>query len=179
MNHIRAIGVVFAAFLIGSIHAGAATPECKQPPRDQATGKFAYQDVVHVDGVSAQELFRRARTWVATVYKSSNDVVQMADESSGRLIVKGNIAVAWGVEHGWVSHSLTIEIKDGRYRYYMTGFEFTNGKAMGGSDIPIEGKGLEFPRKQLYSRVCGGSEILIGGLADAMKSASPIGDDNW
>lgn len=96
-------------------------------PRDEETGRYALQDVVTVDGASADELFSRASAWIATVYTSANDVIQLSDKPAGRLIAKGNLENSYMGYPAWVEHTLTIEVKDGRFRYVLTGFVFGNG----------------------------------------------------
>lgn len=80
-----------------------------------------YQGVVSVPGVSRADIYSRAKAWVATAYNSAQDVIQLDDKESGRLIVKGNTIVpmrSLGMEFGMrVHNTLTIEARDGRFRY--------------------------------------------------------------
>ena len=67
-------------------------------------GLLLLSNVEKVENVSAQELYRRALLWVTDVYK--ND--------AGILVVMGNI---YGAAKTRLKHKLTMEFKDGRYRW--------------------------------------------------------------
>src|SRR5690606_9337869 len=57
-------------------------------PIDNSTNKVLYSEVVLVEDSAAnqQNLFSRAREWFAKAYKSSNNVVQMEDKESGKIV---------------------------------------------------------------------------------------------
>ena len=59
-------------------------------------GTVFFQATEPVEGVTANELFSRAKTWAAKAYVSAKDVIQLDDRDSGRLILKGNIADSIG-----------------------------------------------------------------------------------
>lgn len=150
--------------------------ESQQLPIDQKTNLFRYQEVVTIDSVSSDELYSRAKAWIATFYKSANDVIQLDDQNTGRLIVKGNFGIIYYMSNAWVNHTLTIEMKDGRYRYILTDFIFDNGQW----SAPIEDKKKFFgQRKKLYNQVSKQAEASIAEMKEAMKKASPTADDNW
>ncbi|MCB9190814.1 MAG: DUF4468 domain-containing protein [Flavobacteriales bacterium] len=83
-------------------------------PLDEQTGEIIYQEIQNVDGVSSEELFTRAKYWVANNYVSANDVIQFEDRKRGVLVAKGNITT--GELSGFVRHTLEIACKEGRYR---------------------------------------------------------------
>jgi len=90
----------------------AADPEIIQPPRDADSGKFVYQEVVPVDGVTATDLYSRAKAWVALSYRSAKDVIQLDDPAVGRLIARGNFKVSVYAGEAWIQHTLTMEVLD-------------------------------------------------------------------
>lgn len=95
-------------------------------PVDPQTHLITYQGVVEVPGVSKADLYTRANAWVANTYRSANAVIQMQDKEAGQLIVKGLTRVTvrslgMNADAGVVRHTLTIYVKDGRYKYVLTG----------------------------------------------------------
>jgi hypothetical protein len=86
-------------------------------------------EVVKVDTtLSSNELYLRARAWFAESYRSAQDVIQMDDKENGKIIGKGNIRytsrIFVGSEgtKGWIRYTISIQVKDGRYRYEITDF---------------------------------------------------------
>lgn len=90
-------------------------------PIDPQTKRITYEGVVQVPGASKADLYSRAHDWVAKTYRSANDVLQLQDKDAGHLIVKGFTPVSSrGSNFGLVRHTLTIYVKDGRYKYVVT-----------------------------------------------------------
>ena len=77
-------------------------------------GLLLLSNVEKVENVSAQELYRRALLWVTDVYKNPKAVIQTQDADAGILVVMGNI---YGAAKTRLKHKLTMEFKDGRYRW--------------------------------------------------------------
>src|ERR1700754_3807169 len=65
------------------------TTELPQLPIDSVTKQITYKAIVEVPGISANDIYSRAREWFATAFKSANSVLQMDDKISGKLIGKG------------------------------------------------------------------------------------------
>jgi hypothetical protein len=90
-------------------------------PISQQTGLITYEGVVDVPNASKADLYTRAYAWVANAYHSANAVVQMQDKDAGQLIIKGLTRVSSnGNDVGVVRHTLSIYVKDGRYKYILT-----------------------------------------------------------
>ena len=148
----------------------------KAPPQD-VSGKFAYQEVVQIEAAPAAELYSRAKAWGATAYRSMKDVQQLDDKDAGRVILKGNFTVIFSGLFSvplTISHTLTIEAKDGRYRYQLT--DFAQDGSHGGS-YPLEDpkvfKGMN--RARMLDQVCVQAEALIA----SMKSAMAKPEEKW
>lgn len=97
-------------------------------PIDAENQQVTYQGVVEVPGASKDQLFDRALEWMAKTYQSANDVVQIKDKEQGKLLAKGGILffTESKVPAGFVMHTQTIYVRDGRYKYVMTGFKHQN-----------------------------------------------------
>jgi hypothetical protein len=101
--------------------AGRSATEAGAYPIDPDTRLITYQGVVEVPGVSKADLYTRAHVWVAKAYRSANDVIQMQDKEAGQLIVKGLSRVtSRGANAGVVRNTLTIYVKEGRYKYILS-----------------------------------------------------------
>lgn len=81
---------------------------------------IVYSGVEYVNDVPADELYSRAQMWVAQSYNSAKHVLQMADNN--RLVGKANLTFNYsagvaGTAHCKIEYTLTIECRDGRYKY--------------------------------------------------------------
>ncbi|RZK45860.1 MAG: DUF4468 domain-containing protein [Hymenobacter sp.] len=103
--------------------------DAEKLPLDPRTQLITYEGVVPVPGVSQADLYARATAWVAKAYPSNNAVLEQQDAATGQLVVQGELpAVAYtmygGVLRssyaGVVRHTLTIYVKDGRYKYILS-----------------------------------------------------------
>jgi hypothetical protein len=115
-------------------------------PIDESTKLISYTEVVTVnDSSSKDELFSRAKSCFAHLFKSSKNVIQNEDKDSGIIIGKGNIkahARALGSDYngGFVNFTITIACKDGRYKYVITDFihEGTGSEMPSGGNLENE-----------------------------------------
>jgi len=90
-------------------------------------GKMYYESVTKIDSVNAPDLYQRARAFMALTFKSANSVIQMDDKEAGIIIGKGNYdGIVSGIGkpqvYGPVNFTVTINIKDGRYKLTITDF---------------------------------------------------------
>lgn len=110
--------------------------------------KIQYQEVVAMEGVSKDELYARAKAWVAETYRSGQMATHLDDAFNGRLVVNGlDVTPPYGpillrtIRKIW--HTLTIEAKDGRYRYTVDDFKvITDNK---GDTLALEQYAFFYP----------------------------------
>lgn len=109
-------------------------------PVDATTKLLTLTEVVEVPGATQAQLYSRAYEWVAKAYNSANAVVQMHDKESGKIIGKGvtRVLTRGGTELGYVRHTLSIYVKDGKYKYELTGLEHVSSTPGGHSGGPLE-----------------------------------------
>ena len=97
-------------------------------PLNQESNLIEFDEVVKVVGVSKSELYSRAREWFAIKFNSANSVIQMDDKDSGKIIGKGLsdiIILFMGSKTKEMLHyTISLYIKEGRYRIKMTNFYF-------------------------------------------------------
>ena len=96
-------------------------------PRDSNTQQITYTGVVMVDSVSADDLFSRAKFFVADYFVSQKAVTDLTDEHTKTILIKPLLKMdlngfsAAGYS-GYTHYDLKIENKDGRYRYTISNF---------------------------------------------------------
>src|SRR5687768_10177439 len=59
-------------------------------PLDSVTNRVTFSEVVKIENATKDELFTRAREWFAKTFVSAQNVLQMDDRVSGKLIGKGS-----------------------------------------------------------------------------------------
>lgn len=64
---------------------------------------------------SQQDAFAKLNRWVAETYVSANDVIQLADASSGTLVVKGAYRPSENSETA--RYRMSIDVREGRVRF--------------------------------------------------------------
>lgn len=78
-----------------------------------------------VAGVSADELYSRAKRWFADMYKDAQEVIQLDDAGNRTIMGKAvftfttDVLIGGGTRRGHVKYSIEIACKDGRYRLRM------------------------------------------------------------
>ncbi len=190
------IGVLSTSVLFGQ----------KETPKlpISSNGNIIYSEVVYVDSIiNKQILFSNAREWFAKTYKSSTDVIQMEDKESGKIVGKALMLVyhkAFGSNYpsGYINYTISLYIKDGRYKYEITNFYHTGqyvsaGGTAYGSVIPDYGScdkminttdkvmGMSYQKTYNYYLYQMDNNIkdLILNLKENMKVSTNIKKDEW
>lgn len=89
---------------------------------------LTYTEVVQVDSVSKDELYNRAKLWLANTYVNSKAVLQIDNKEEGQIICKALMIytpkIFSGSEQtkGTIRYTFKIYLKDGRYKYEITDF---------------------------------------------------------
>lgn len=96
-----------------------------QAPSDPIT----YTEVVQVDsGTTKSELYNRVMAWINKVYKSPKSVIHTNDKESGEVTLKALFDFPQGgfgpggSFNGVIKYSMSVYLKDGRYKYEITNF---------------------------------------------------------
>lgn len=101
-------------------------------PIDSETGKITFSEVVYVDStITKDQLYYAAREWFAKVFKNSKDVLEIDDIQSGKLIGNGNFTISTTeyLTDSRVDFSISIYIKDGRYKFVFSNFNHVSFKS--------------------------------------------------
>jgi Domain of unknown function (DUF4468) with TBP-like fold len=131
-------------------------------------GIVTYSSVIPVNETPKDELYSRAKKWFASTYKSSNDVIQLDDKEKGEILGKGNFKIVYYAREPIVSHTVTISVKDNRFKYVISSIAYSDKQ---GDKFPIE----EFPKgwfgkKKLYETINSEIKALITSIEKAMNS---------
>ena len=134
----KAILLSITILLITKSHAqdgyGYTKPDSATLAKEEAEKpKFIpleFSEVVKVDSVSKDDIYSRARAYIATIYNDSKSVIQMDDRQAGIIIGKAIFRTHYkgltiGAYNGFVDYNLKIEIKEGRFRFTMSSFVHT------------------------------------------------------
>lgn len=90
---------------------------------------LSYSEVVQVEGLSAEEIYAKARSWVATTFNSANDVTQLAENN--KIVLKAVEEYDFKLNgmtgsHNRVNYTFTVECRDGRYKMSVTNMILTS-----------------------------------------------------
>jgi len=131
-------------------------------------GIVTYSGVAKVDSLDKNALYLKAKKWFVSTYKSAKDVIQFEDKESGEITGKGNFKIAYYTRDPYISHNITITVKDGRYKYTITQFSYSDNQ---NEKFAIE----NFPnswagKKKLYLKIDEETKYLISSLEKHMKT---------
>lgn len=94
----------------------------------QEVSPLTYSEVVQAEGVSKEELYNRAKLWMASAFVDSDEVLRDENRDGGYIMVKPlmeyNPRIFSGSANtkGYISYELNITVKDGRYKYTLSNF---------------------------------------------------------
>jgi hypothetical protein len=133
----RILSASIITFLSLLSFIGRSQETAPQMPVDEETKLITYKEVVTVEGMKP-DLFNRAIEWINKTYKNPADVTKVRNPETGLIELIHRIEINYddkGVTRpgGIVDYLLRIELKDGRYRYTFTNFNFKQT-----SRVPIE-----------------------------------------
>ncbi|MBL6448541.1 DUF4468 domain-containing protein [Fulvivirga sp. 29W222] len=134
-------------------------------------GLYTYQEVVEATG-DAQELYGKAKEWFVNSYKDANAVIQLEDAEKRKLIGKGVINVVHTMVGRDVYHTVTIEAKDGRYRYTID--HFIIDWITDGRHTPLEKYKGKPGSKKMFERVDEEVQDLIATLKTHMSASETV-----
>lgn len=157
-------------------------------------GAVFFEEVQHVEGAGAQELYSRAREWFAVTFRSSKAVLQLEDGQNFKLIGRGGTSytgTAWGHQDGTLYFKISFFARDGRYKLNFSNMEFMQGME---TPWPAEHYLLEknYYNRKLEARPLSKAydntaHIEINRIADDLQQAlssktalsNTVTGDNW
>ena len=92
-------------------------------PTNEKSGLAEYVGVEEVSSTSAQELYDRALNWIEEYYPNPSGVIKSMDSSAMEITGRARFRLTRTDKKGVTAHigivtyNLTLQFKDGRYRY--------------------------------------------------------------
>ncbi|AOC94607.1 hypothetical protein BB050_01480 [Flavobacterium anhuiense] len=129
--------------LVYSFNSSAQTIE-----KDSVSGLYQTQGILEFENLKADLIFSKAKEWITLNYRSANDVIQLADKESLKIINKGNFKSDMFMKEGSIFHTLILEFKDGKLRYTYTDFSYYS---KGSGELSFESKNLAFKKSLIKS----------------------------
>ncbi|MBK8965554.1 MAG: DUF4468 domain-containing protein [Saprospiraceae bacterium] len=145
---------------------------------DSTTNKLMYRGVIKIDSASVGDLFERGRQWIATAYRSANNVVQYENKEEGKIIGKGVWATWEGLGY-LMEHTIILEFKNGRVRYTFTDFikRYVGSTALAGSRQALES--IKLMKKNERGSFAKEAARTAENLVQSIFSTSSKKDDDW
>jgi len=122
------IGDVFCTYGLGLIvdfADGAIYKPCLQ--NSLIYPNAAPGNTIEMPGVSKNELYNRAKKWIAENFRSAKDIIQLDDKENGKIIVKSNITYTGKFSRAYIGSfdfTFTFDCKEGKYKYLVEGGDF-------------------------------------------------------
>ena len=122
--------ILFISFFLslGIMVANTKKEKEKNPiviTKNEKTGRYGFEKVIVIEGLSADEIFKRAKQYVISTFKTVDNNIQFDEENkyitnnTSILIDKANGKVgifSWAVVNGICNFKFNLQIKDGRYK---------------------------------------------------------------
>ncbi|SFQ61463.1 protein of unknown function [Hymenobacter arizonensis] len=89
-------------------------------PIDPATQRIVLSTVVAVPGATQQQLYDRAAHWIANEAETRPSAFQVYNPTQGKIMVEGIVHANQDYHQDYVSYTLSVYVKEGRYRVVAT-----------------------------------------------------------
>lgn len=152
---------------------------------DPETNKFQYQETVSIDSLSKDDLYERAKEWMTNYFKTNKfDVNDKANYTLGH---EGNFQVSYTYDFKYKSENtvlftLTLNEKDGKYRYTISDFKIYDNKTGPKTAQPLE---VYYPKmktntkKEFTANFTQEVNKLIENLKAGMAAAKQEDKEDW
>ena len=169
----------------------------------EKSNELVYKNVVNLDSITTQvhkvnEIYSIAKSWFAEKYNNAKNVIQLDDKENGKIIGKGifeynsNVNSFSNGTKGYISYTIVINVKDGKYKYNISDFvHHGNSENVGGEasfgfittdeepSVKISTKGWRIKVwNDIKKQIEDNSNALISSLNDYMIKSSKK-DEKW
>lgn len=143
---------------------------------DPDTRKLTYSEVTEVPGTSKEELYSRALRWFELEYEYAQEVVMTEREEEGELTIRHRmpLKVRMGAV-GEAHYTLTLSVRDGKYRYLITDFSFQHPNRQ---PMAYENHLLS-PQLKIFARTDEKMQLLIASLHQKMIRKVTASGEEW
>jgi hypothetical protein len=153
---------------------------------DSASGcPLDVNEIVSVPGKTADQLYSSVLAWVPAAFKNTKAVTELADRASGRIVLKGTAEwsrTGFGAGHGYLSFTITVEVKDSRYRYSIGSFT-SEGSPFGYGPVTdtenYSGPMIGYGDQKNWDAIQHVARDTSGSLAASLKAAMAKPPEEW
>lgn len=152
--------------------------ESKRATANASGCPLEVHEVVQAPGRTADQLYSSALAWVPVAFKSTKGVTQLADRAAGMIVLKGKeewSVNGWQPARGYVDYTLTIEAKDGRYRYSVGHFDCDYGPVTDSATY----SGPKFGNQKSRDAIQKLARDTSASLAASLKAAMAKPAEEW
>lgn len=169
-------------------------------------GKYIFYEVVTVDTASRDTLWKNAKLWMRSLLNEKKDKITFEDFLTGTIESQTSFmvytpSIISKTPHGMISYKVSIDVKDRKYRYSFTDFQFQFYKQdKSFKYVPVKGniKPLEkekYPgwqsswnahkitvKKRVDAQILNLKQEIVKtnkGIADTVKIAPVIKTKEW
>lgn len=146
---------------------------------------YVYENVVNVEGVSKEEMFKRAKTWIIANLKTEDnninfDEAGMSITNTATLVLKAASGFNWAITHGVVNFKLNIMFKEGRYKFIFDNIvvqaAYADGivETLNYDQLQRNNKPAKHIRKEVNEKLLAVSSQLEAAIKSGGKA-----NDNW
>ena len=154
-------------------------------PYNAEKKSIIYEEVVTVNGVGKDELYKRANEWIASYFTGGANKVTEKDATTGIIKLKDRTTVfrmekKAKVADVVVDYNMEIQIKDGRYKYIIQNFRAFQGSTSPGIEIWMDPAKCEKERAlERYATINTLVTSMVENLKSYMSTGSVKKEDNW
>jgi hypothetical protein len=177
-QHVMSVGL----FLFGSMTLQAQS----SLPIDSETQKITWTETVTIDSLTKDQLYERAKKWMTIYYKSTT--FDTDSKESFTLTKTGDFTIALTYDFKYksqnnISYTITINQKDGKYRYKITDLKFYNISSGAKTQLPLEAAYAKMTtqnKTETTSQVLKEMNAVISDLKNFMlKGSVPTTEEDW
>gem|GEM_PF-640794 len=154
-------------------------------PTDPETKKISFQETVESDTLTKDILYERAQQWVKNYYKT--DRYDMNDAVKSRIMKESYFVIKLTYDYKYksdnnITYMITLECKEGKYRYTLTDFKFYNVKSGPKSELALEASYAKMNTQnkgESVTQINKEVSLIIEDLKKYMSTGQIKNKDDW
>lgn len=173
------IQIASILFLFIAVSAAAQTL-----PIDEETKKIVYTATVDVDSLDKNTLYERSKKWLAA---STSSKLELADAEKGELKNDATFIIKLTYDFKYkkdvnITYAVTLNQKDGKYRYIFDNFRVYEVKSGPRSEEPLEvyyNKQRYSTKPEIASQIDQEIQATLADLKKALEEGEFVEKDDW
>jgi hypothetical protein len=151
--------------------------------KEENSNSYYYEGVVPIDGITKEEMFKRAKEWVLSTFKTEDNNAQF-DEPNMVMFTSSTLAlkVYKAAKTDFVNFKLKVLFKDGKYKFRVDNVMVKTNMFFGYPPAPYNdtkmfvGAGAGYNRK-LIEEINSALAGMVVGLENAVKNVDAKKED--